>query len=390
MKSESRFKILNPGIKSVLETIDTFRAIHKLENVHIFLTSSKEHHEFSFHQEKDHIFVKTIGFTKQLNEHLIFYEHYATSNKTNGKHGLNEKQLLYSFNQIKFLLKADDLIVIKCEQKAFGHFLLGFKSLINDFNKKSSSIHAIRHLIWIPETDSTKSKPTDSKLTSLISNVNQICSSLKIYLLNWYFPLDTSLNKIIDHHYEDNNDHDDLTLGRFSLKLLTSFKYDSSLKNVECSKQSSHSESLVFRQSEEIHADNHYGQPKYHSKVKHRGRPMYRIVSNPIEPFVITSQLDEDYISRNECKDGLLCLDIKSNSILDDEDAFGAESDVNNLTQAIRGVLNRELTIGLIKGFKYISDFRNDNEDKIRLNEKKLVKYKCCTGYVTFFFNKAR
>lgn len=376
--SKSNFQILNPTIKNLLETIDSFRASHKLENVHFYLKSPKERHEFTYHHQSNHVFVETIGNIKHLIEHLIVYEHHTTSNKTNDKHVLNEKQLLHSFNQIKFLLKADNLIVIKCEQKVFIHFLHSFKSFIDHFNKKTSTFHTIRHLIWIPETNSTKSSKVDTKLTTLISSINKICSNLKVYLLNWYFPLDINLDKIISHGDDDG----EFSFGRFSIKLLTSFKYDSSLKNVECDNKSVQLESFIFKQKDYIHSENDHTQ----QKIQHqRHRPMYRIVSNPIEPFVITSQLDEDFITKNECKDGLLCLDIKSNYMLDDE-SFADGNDSNNLTMAVRDALNRELTIGLIKGFKYISDFKNGNEDKVRLNEKKLVKYKCCTGYVIFFY----
>jgi hypothetical protein len=153
------------------------------------------------------------------------------------------------------------------------------------------------------------------------------------------------------------------------------------LKSVECSEASTqHSEAFLFRQNDEIHSE-HFpeSQVKSSHETKNKYRPLYRIVSSPIEPFVITSQLDEDFISKNECKDGLLCLDIKSNLVLDQEDEGSIEEE-NNVTLAVKSVLNRELTVGLIKGFKYISDFKNSNEDKVRSNEKKLVKYKCCTG----------
>ena len=112
--------------------------------------------------------------------------------------------------------------------------------------------------------------------------------------------------------------------------------------------------------------------PHFHKKASHntkKSRPLYRIVSNPIEPFVITSHLDEGVITKDSCKDGLLCLDIESDLILNRDEEIVTENKMN-LTRALNSVLNHELMIALIKGFKYISDFENRDNEKMKMNEK--------------------
>ena len=216
-------------MKYVLDSIDYYKSIHKLESVHIYLASFREHHAFIAYQKKGYEFIKTIGSAKHLIEHLVFYQQYmvnnALKNKTNTNSSVEiDQKIRQSFSQVKLFLKGDDLLVVKCELKAFNQLLIAFNALINTSSKNATSSSLLRHLIWMPETTGQATSQINEHKSSLISNVNKVCGTLKIYILNWLLNLDVALNKIIDKYtVPDSKSEHELALGKFSLKLLTSF-----------------------------------------------------------------------------------------------------------------------------------------------------------------------
>lgn len=92
-------------------------------------------------------------------------------------------------------------------------------------------------------------------------------------------------------------------------------------------------------------------------------KPVYRIVSNQIEPFVIVSQLDEELQNQADCNDGLPCLQIQTN----DDMAFSG---------SFVSLHNKELMIDLIKSYKK----RTHDEMKRMTIENMKLRTKCCTG----------
>lgn len=97
-------------------------------------------------------------------------------------------------------------------------------------------------------------------------------------------------------------------------------------------------------------------------RFRKKTRPIYRIVSNQIEPFVIVSKLDDENLqNQTDCNDGLPCLQIESSEDLHFSGSFEA-------------LLNRQFMIDLIMSYR-----RRSNEE---LKNIKLVKAraKCCTG----------
>ena len=101
-------------------------------------------------------------------------------------------------------------------------------------------------------------------------------------------------------------------------------------------------------------------------------RPTDRIVSNHVEPFVIVSKLDDHLVTKDQYKDGLPCLDIESSEMFYSQ----TSKEKINLAQEMKNIYNKELMIGLVKGFKYFDD------ERFQSNKTNLVKTKCCTGYI--------
>ena len=261
----NKFKLLNPSVKSVLDAIDYFKSIHKLESVQIYLSNYAENYEFISSQQHDYRFIQRIGSTKSLIEDLLFYEHHITSNATNVEFS---DKIAQSFNQLKLFLKSDHLIVVKCNQSVLNRLLVAFNSFItrvNAYSNTSKTSMIVRHLIWIPETDA---KSLDLKTSSLILNVNDICSHLKIFSLSWLLSVDSSLYKIIDS-LNSRDDDVELSLGKFSFKLLTSFKSERSV-NAKCkSKNDSILEThFIFKQAK--HFDEDHLDYEQQSHIKQR------------------------------------------------------------------------------------------------------------------------
>lgn len=98
-------------------------------------------------------------------------------------------------------------------------------------------------------------------------------------------------------------------------------------------------------------------------------RPVYRIVSNQIEPFVIVSQLEENLQNQTDCNDGLPCLLVESLS------ANHFDMDFSGSFEAL---LNRQFMIDLIMSYR-----KRTNEDLKNIKPIK-ARAKCCTGYRYF------
>lgn len=105
-------------------------------------------------------------------------------------------------------------------------------------------------------------------------------------------------------------------------------------------------------------------------RLSKKSRPIYRIVSNQIEPFVIVSELEENLQNQTDCNDGLPCLLVESLS------ANHFDMDFSGSFEAL---LNRQFMIDLIMSYR-----KRTNEDLKNIKPIK-ARAKCCTGYKYFF-----
>ena len=411
-------------MSAILEVVDYFKSLHRLENVHIYLTNSNENHLINYYK-KNNIFVKSVESANVLLKNLIIInENSETSvsnenqyrklkskrsfnfKPTNGQQKLNFTK---SFRDLELFFNSNDLVFIKCSLNKLYNILKAYTELKDKyFTHHLSNISFFRYMIWIPEPDPSYQSNLNEE-NELISKLSKICHSFKIFVLNWLVDVDVTLNKIIeqtvyndlfnaktnfnnlnskflnpDRNSNDNFLSETFSSGKFSLKHFFTFKrtFDSGKKceAKEINDLLMIDEFLFKIKDNKIYFldDNIQDNFDKYSNFKRKKRnevsfkPTYRIVSNQVEPFVIVSQLDEHLISKDECKDGLPCLDIES-----DEIPYSRTFTNNiNLTEEMNNIFNKELMIGLIKSFKYFSD------ERIQSSKTSLVKTKCCTGYM--------
>ena len=69
--SHTKFQFINPKVDYVLDLVNYFKTLHNLDNVHIYLSISKETYIFNYHKRK-YSFVKTIGNAKKLIKNLMY------------------------------------------------------------------------------------------------------------------------------------------------------------------------------------------------------------------------------------------------------------------------------------------------------------------------------
>ena len=400
--SHTKFQFINPKVDYVLDLVNYFKTLHNLDNVHIYLSISKETYIFNYHKRK-YSFVKTIGNAKKLIKNLMYINNV---NKTSTRNQTIDYQI---FDEVEPFLNSNDLVVFKGDLKSLNQILIMYDNLKNKyFDHRMANSSFYRFLIWIPESESQKSfNQNIYEYEKVVNNLIKICQSFKIFILNWLVDVDSVLNKLIDNAIAASNQQNDFNLynsllfsGKFTLKVLSSFDFFSTkssksfrkITNCQSKDYANISDQFLFKikdnklyfldSNDQIKKSNYqkfsFVQASVNKHKEKTFKPSYRIVSNQVEPFVIVSQLDEHLVSKDECKDGLPCLDIESDEVLYSR----TQHNDLNLTQELNNIFNKELMIGLIKSFKLVAD------DQMQSNKTSLVKTKCCTGYMINLLQK--
>lgn len=283
-------------------------------------------------------------------------------------------------------LNKNDLIIIKTDADTLATILDTYTAVRRKHlsyltpSKTSSRRPAVkfeqfssnRRLIWIPEMLSTQTNLSLAswldKARSLLDKSN-LCS-LNILIFNSLLSLDTLL--VLDPLSQSTP----ASLVSYSFKSVTSFFSTSAATNRTTTDQFEFKmrDGELFVQDPSVFVES--GESAYvklASKIKQRiaedsahamkkSRPVYRIVSNHIEPFVIVSKLvDEDLQNQTDCNDGLLCLMVDSAEDLSFSGSFEA-------------LLTREFIIDLIM------TYRRKTNDELKAINSMRVRTKCCTG----------
>lgn len=337
-------------MSSALDIISYFKSVEKLINVNFYLSDSKQIN--NLYEQKNLLLIKKNNF-KIENLNILKENFLALTNKSRVELRHKNKKLA----NIENFFLADNLNVLKCDSNTLYQILKDYDSLQALYSKGKKTFK--RNLIWIPE----RSLLSDDNLTI---KFNRLCSSFQIYILNLKIDLDHII-KNIQHKMSIR----DLTeTGTLSLKV-----YQPSvicpvrpyIKPLESELNFKVKHGRIYLTNSQLVAAEHESN-KYEKKPKRS----YRIVSNHVEPFVIISNLDEHLSSKDECKDGMPCLDINLNSNF-------YQSEKNNSNEKLIKLIEKENIIELIKNFKYLPD------EDINLN---LVKTMCCTGYMINLLQK--
>ncbi len=236
-----------------------------------------------------------------------------------------------AFGNIEPMFDSNDLIVIKAHVSSLLSVITSYSTLKEKyfktnkmFNGSKTNVKFYRYIFWIPEHQGA-ARSMDY-LTSYLKGLNAISkkSAFKIFILNWHLDIDWALSKLVDQVISNRTDFGSTfkSAGKYTLRLLNSehFRNSTSGRSGSTASELNFVEKLQFRINDNnlilsedlpfLFSSNNYNSGKKGVASKHR--PTYRIVSTQVEPFVIVSQLDEHLVSKDECKDGLPCLDVES------------------------------------------------------------------------------
>lgn len=356
----------SPNMRHFIDIADNFRLMTKLEDVNIYVSKAREkaailqnRNSFPFIKSVEHVH----ELVKALNAASDTQSIHKSKKKTHRRFTVPHRHFRAS-HFIQPIINSHDLLLIKCSLNdlktiVYLYYTLKDRYYSNDLLlANATSIKFSRYIVWIPEHSSINAK-------SVVNKLNRR-GVLKVYVLNWHLDLDSALNTIKDQIIS-NKFHDYSyafkSVARFTLELMSSYQ-DLRSSNSLNRLQFKLNDNQVIKDRVDLFNPN-----KIHRTDTRPSRKIYRIVSNKIEPFVIVSQLDEHLVSKDECKDGLPCLDIESSVYNDKLKRNNASSEM------LRDLFRREQTISLIHNFKYFTE-----TEEIELNKR--VKTKCCTGYI--------
>ena len=346
-------------MRHILEIGDYFRRLVKLEHVHVYIKNLGEKLDI-LEYRKNHAFVKSAENIQKLIKNLNFINddnesHFEKSLKASKQQSkqiaARNKLLSQTLAGLESIFDSNDLILIKSNLNDLLSVINLYNNLKEKYfrNKKKTSSNSMlsnsssiiinvkfyRYIFWIPEH--TEGQYYNNNL--FILNAINKRSIFKIFILNWHFDLDWTLSQLINgivsnstSEYAENLEN----CGKFSIKLLNSDHYGNSSTpgaNLLAKLQFKVTDDKIKAVNEDdanipfLFASNNYNIQKTKKKkttttTASAKKLTYRIVSNQIEPFVIVSQLDEHLVSKDECKDGLPCLDIDADIYNDNNFIF--------------------------------------------------------------------
>jgi hypothetical protein len=349
----------------------------KLERMHVYVANFDEKFEI-MENKKRHEFIKTVESVQKLvsslatlneradpvrlNKRNITKIRFKTQRDSNmftaWSNGIKSEQSVVKFKRrahdrigkiralanIEPMFDSNDLIVIKshinCLLDVIDSYYMLRKKYFNTnemFNSSKTNVKFYRYILWVPEFGTRRNEDLSSALT-MLNSVNKR-SAFKIFILNWHLDVDWTLNKLVDQIIANRSDFDNAfkSAGKYTLKLLSRDYFLNDTDNRWTSKSGSITiEKVQFKINDDnLQLNNDLLPLLFSSNSFYSGRkaaaaalgltkhrPTYRIVSTQVEPFVIVSQLDEHLVSKDECKDGLPCLDIESDIYNDNQYFF--------------------------------------------------------------------
>lgn len=249
--------LLNPSISALIKVISHFKKFFKLDKINFFVSNSNDFYRFSSFKSI-YSKIKTIEFIDSFQA--------INSDMTN------------------------ELVVLKCN----------LEQLLK-FYKKLNLSETIQNVIWIPEKSSSMKLNYDS------------FSGYRLFIFKWEIDFEITLLKLIEQvlhkningldkkNLIENLKHNNLNDNIYS-ELFTSNKFRfKRISNLE------QEEYFIEIKNDKITLTDCLINETVKFDLKQSTKPLYRIVSTQIEPFLIAINTDD-----TECKDGVRCLDLQT------------------------------------------------------------------------------